>query len=412
MARRQTSDQHAWPTPRRLAALSCTTLVFVVSACAGDRTAGSTAGSSPSRNTTAGYAAQEHEVVTTSAHDWLLAGRTVKILLSEPVRPRSLPVVVYVPGLGESSAAGDRWRGAWAAAGYAVVSVQPLLEDEQAWNSELARDGEFKALGRERYSDTVTGQRLRSLQAILSEARRRSQSGEAGWARLDWDRAVIAGFDLGAYTAIALAEAPRQDVPGPTGLTKFRGVLALSPYASVPLRGRAAPGAIADLPLLAVTGDADGDPLGVVEASARKDRFFDRLQGPDRYFLLMAGLTHASLSGSTASERAAERHASSPTQDADAGDGSGGRQGRGRRVSSGGGSRPAKGRTVDGDAGPDLPAADTRARMEQAEQVTTAFLDAYLKNDVQAREWLAASVSSWLGSNGEMRRLRVPGQGG
>jgi hypothetical protein len=149
------------------------------------------------------YAPAEHESVRTSQSTWPLPERTVKVLLTVPAHPRSLPLVIYVPGLGESNGAGDRWRAAWSAAGYAVMSVQPLLEDETAWTSELARTGEFKSLAREHYGAAATSRRVRALEAIAAEARRRSRAGEEGWERIDWDRVAIAGFDLGAYTALA-----------------------------------------------------------------------------------------------------------------------------------------------------------------------------------------------------------------
>ena len=63
-----------------------------------------------------GYAPAAAPVLTT-AHDWLVENRAVGILLSEPAQPQQLPVVVYVPGLGEARGSGDRWRSAWSAAG-------------------------------------------------------------------------------------------------------------------------------------------------------------------------------------------------------------------------------------------------------------------------------------------------------
>ena len=80
-------------------------------------------------------------------HNWLISGQAVLLVLAEPGPPALVPLVIYLPGLGESGQAGERWRSAWASAGYAVLSVQPLAEDTAAWTSELARTGEFKALG-------------------------------------------------------------------------------------------------------------------------------------------------------------------------------------------------------------------------------------------------------------------------
>jgi hypothetical protein len=42
--------------------------------------------------------------------------------------------------------------------------------------------------------------------------------------------------------------------------------------------------------------------------------------------------------------------------------------------------------------------------MIAVQDVSTAFLDAYLKGDALAREWLAADAERWLGAAGELRR--------
>ena len=380
------------------AELSIALLLTVgLSACAGGP--GSRNGASPVQLPAGGYVSAALSPVATTTHDWLVDGRVINLLLSEPERPEKLPVIVYVPGLGESSGSGDRWRSTWSEAGYAVVSVQPILEDEMAWSSALARDGDFKALGRERYGADATRRRLDLLRSMLVEAERRSGLGEPGWGRIDWGHAAIAGFDLGAYTALSMLH-PGHKAAEPAEPVTFRAVIAVSPYASVSqLAGPERDG----LPVLVIGGDSDGDPLGIVEANEPSGRLLDRLQGPDRYVLWMAGLTHANLSGSAAADRAADRKSqASPVAEGDKG---GGR--RGRKGSSASGSKgPESSGRNDGevDVQPDLTAADARVRMEQAREVSAAFLDACLKHDARAKDWLTVSARSWLGANGELRR--------
>ncbi|MDQ2927389.1 MAG: hypothetical protein M3R22_04360 [Pseudomonadota bacterium] len=394
------------PTRRTLFTAVCATLSLCAGCAGGAAGASKEAAALSGRGNGSAYVEPEHDTVTTSAQTWLLAGRMTQLLLSEPSGSRHLPAVIYLPGLGESSAAGDVWRGAWSAAGYAVISVQPLHEDELAWQSELARNGEFKALAHERYAVAATRQRLAVIGDIANEALRRAHAGEAAWDRIDWNRVVIAGFDIGAYSAIAMARPTRQDDASPLGSVRLRAVLALSPYASVPSGADDALHHVFDIPLLAVTGDADGDPLGVVETGARSDRLLDRLQGPDQYLLLMAGLTHARLSGSASFDKIAESWASHSAPDAKSGvgDKGGGRSGRGRRATSGDTDRPVQGRDTGRSPDGDLSPAEARARMAQVVQVSTAFLDAYAKDDARARAWLATSASPWLGASGELRR--------
>lgn len=82
-----------------------------------------------------------------------------------------LPVVVYLPGIGQGSDAGQRWAAAWAQAGYAVLAVQPLEEDAAAWRSSLARSGEFRELGQLHYGDAMRAERLAALRACSRHCR-------------------------------------------------------------------------------------------------------------------------------------------------------------------------------------------------------------------------------------------------
>jgi hypothetical protein len=43
-------------------------------------------------------------------------------------------------------------------------------------------------------------------------------------------------------------------------------------------------------------------------------------------------------------------------------------------------------------------------RMIALEDVSTAFLDAYLRGDPLAREWLTRNAKQWLGAAGDLRR--------
>jgi len=43
-------------------------------------------------------------------------------------------------------------------------------------------------------------------------------------------------------------------------------------------------------------------------------------------------------------------------------------------------------------------------RMIAAQDISTAFLDAFVKDDPTARDWLAARAPRWLGDNGGLRQ--------
>jgi predicted dienelactone hydrolase len=357
-----------------------------------------------------GYASIDQGAVTTTASTWLVSGQAVRVVLTQPVRAGVMPVVVYLPGLGESSDSGEQWRTAWASAGYAVVSVQLLDDDASAWTSELARTGEFKALGRQRYAGVVMSRRVQLLADLVAEGRRRSLAGEAGWQRIDWNSMAIAGFDLGAYTAMAVAGEHVRDAEDTSHRVRVRAAVALSPYASV------AAGALdtryrdIQAPVMSVTSDVDGDALGLVEGAYLRGAPFTHMVGPDKYLLSLQGLPHAKLSGS-ADAKSAKAAADSTRRSQDAAGNSAGRDpGQHRRGGKQGGpgddSGPGSDRSASGD-GPGsvgLSPGALQLRVIAVQDISTAFLDAYLKDDRLAREWLDATAGRWLGTVGNLRR--------
>src|SRR5689334_5149627 len=82
-----------------------------------------------------GYRPLQHVEVASGVLPWRVDGEHVPIAWTAPSAGSGLPVVLYLPGLGEpAEAAGAAWRRAWAQAGYAVVLVQPLEDDATAWS--------------------------------------------------------------------------------------------------------------------------------------------------------------------------------------------------------------------------------------------------------------------------------------
>jgi dienelactone hydrolase len=224
-----------------------------------------------------------HEGATqTTAGLWQLPGGPVKTVLCGPQDSGTWPLVVYLPGLGEPSDAGERWRVAWASAGYMVLSVQALAEDASAWTSELARNGDFKALGQERFADSATRQRVGALLEVLAQARRNADAGP--WRRIDWNRIAVAGFDLGAHTAMAIAgeRVAGMDTPLRVRIPAIRAALALSPYAATKAE-LATRYADIRVPVLGVTGDLDTDPLGLLGDARVRTVPFEHMPGPGKY---------------------------------------------------------------------------------------------------------------------------------
>ncbi|MGY4828841.1 alpha/beta hydrolase family protein [Sphaerotilaceae bacterium SBD11-9] len=349
-----------------------------------------------------GYAAVEQTTVSNTELSWAVAGQTIKVALTLPERGMGVPLVLYLPGLGEPSEAGERWRSAWAGAGYAVMSVQPLKEDATAWSSDLARQGDFVSLGRQHYAATVMAERLRLLDQVLAEARRRAVAGERPWQRVAWDRVAIAGFGLGAYTAMAVAGERVMATDQPLTSVNVRAAIALSPYVSFSQGSLNTRYRGIRLPTLSVTGDADRDELGQADGPFLRTAAFNHMPADDKYLLSLRGLPHAAFSGSahTTGPRPERMEPSGPMsiESFDSGQRSVNRQRAGSGGQAGWLWREQPG------SSPPLSAQGLELGRIAIQHVSIAFLDAYVQDDSLAREWLATDAQRWMGRSGELRR--------
>ncbi|PZP33295.1 MAG: hypothetical protein DI603_07935 [Roseateles depolymerans] len=253
-------------------------------------------------------AARPEPMVAVQVQSAELDGRPLRLTRSAAT-PALAPLVVFLPGLGQDGDAGARWVAAWAGAGYAVLSLQPRAEDASAWRSELARQGEFRELGRLHQGEAAQHERLVALQHLLARLR---QAGVAPWNGLDWGQVVLAGYDLGAQTVLDWT-------PGPDGWQP-RAVVAISPPPMQPATR---------LPALIITSDLDADPLGLVTKPADRQRSFEALPAGQAWLLDLPGVSHAGLAGNQVSETWA-------AQDQHRGDSGGGGGGGGRRGQGGG----------------------------------------------------------------------------
>ncbi len=346
-----------------------------------------------------GYLADDQYGIATSFATWAIGQHSFDVALTVPVKPGMAPLVIYLPALGETRSSGEAWRTAWARSGYAVLSVQPLAEDARAWSSAAARSGDFAVLARNRYAAKAMAARFDALIEVLAEVARRRQWQEAPFDRIDVSHVAIAGFDLGAYTAMAVAGEKVGGSVMPKLPLPVAAVIALSPYAD--FSGAAFDVRYTDIigPVLCVTGDADADALGLVTSPSVRKAPFQYMPAGDKFLLTMADIRHATLSGGAVADEAGEAG-----HDA-AGQGDGASQDSGRRGRKGnrmGGDAGAAGRRgeIGGRASPTSLAMGVAA----IQAVTTAFLDAYVRKDPIAREWLAKDAPRWLEDRGEIKK--------
>lgn len=280
-----------------------------------------------------------------------LQGRRVTVTRSA-FATGALPVVVYLPGIGQEGDAGQRWAAAWAQAGYAVLGMQPLAEDAAAWRSPLARTGEFRALGELHYGDALRTERLQALRRILAALQ--AQPAVAG-VTPDWQHAAVAGYETGAQTAL--------DLGGDASGWRPQAVIAISPPPMDAPAGETA--------ALLVTGDNDGDALGLVTRPAERRRAFDGLRPGAGWLLAVPGASHAALAGTLAPEG---WHAQDQHRGGEAMSG-------GRRGGMGSGGQGAHGPAGGAPRGPRSGSATEAAQadLQEALRLSTVFLDAQLR---------------------------------
>lgn len=355
-----------------------------------------------------GYLTDDHYNVVTTFVSWVIGEQKFDIVFTVPAKQGTFPLLIYLPALGEKRNAGESLRTAWAQGGYAVMSVQPLAEDANAWSSERARTGDFTVLARDRYSAQAMTARLEALNLALAELGHHPHS-DAPLDRIDLTRAAVVGYDLGAYTAMIIAGENLRGVNKPAFPVLIKAVVALSPYSG--FSGAAFADRYAGIKgaVLSVTSDSDIDALGMVTSPSVRKAPFQYMPAGDKYLLTLSDISHAVIGGGNVDEVNEQGHrfgnSGSGGSDEPQGGGTGKHSGR-RGHGNGGGN----GQTHD-DGQEDLPAfGGTLSPTSRAigltaiQGVTTAFLDAYVKNDSFAQEWLDKDSRRWLGERGEIQK--------
>jgi dienelactone hydrolase len=324
-----------------------------------------------------------------------------RISIVQPNREGRYPLVVYLPGLGESSDAGADLRNAWAKSGYVVLSLQALKDDENVWSSEAARNADFAYIRHERYSPQVVSERLNILTKVIEYLKQHVASGDPRLQHMDLSHIAIIGFDIGANSAMLVAGEEAPNIPVPGWAVSVSVVIALSPYADFSGSAFEVRYRNINSPVLSITSDADADVHGGVTPSLHQAPF-QYMPPVNKYLLLLNGASHSVIGdGDPAKLDGTEGDSNSPhTKSGSNSEGSGnGRSNHhGKRNSNGGvdSGSPSK---QDGGSSP-----TQRAMMEVIiEQVTTAFLNAHIKNDQLSLAWLKNDAQPWIDKLGQLR---------
>ncbi len=338
--------------------------------------------------------------------EWQVAGKVVEVSWMAPEQASGVPLILYLPGLGEGSRAGAQWRRAWAEAGYAVLSVQPQGYGREVYSSPEAQAGVFRSLARRSFAEDALAARIAVLDQVLAELQARARAGEPSLAGVDWQRLVVAGFDLGAQTAAALAGERAAGAAAAVGWQPKAAIL-LSPYVAEAADSERF-GRIG-APLLAVTGPRDEDPFGWVEPPARRQQLWQGMQVSGSYQLVASEASHRLLSGSFESrpgpgggpEGGPPEGGKPAAGGRGPGAGGPGRGGPGRGGEGAGpGGRPA-GRGEGAGGGGQLGHPRQMARLQA---LSLAFLDARVRDAAPARQWLERDAARWLEETGRLER--------
>jgi dienelactone hydrolase len=348
-----------------------------------------------------GYRAPRHFSVRSEQIEWSTPDATVISTLTWPQATGPFPLVIYLPGLGQSASTQSAWTRAWAEAGYAVLSTQPLDDDASAWSSPLAHSGDFGAVARRRFAAAVLARRLGRLGAELDGIRRGASQPAA--AAIDWSRVALAGFDLGAYTAMAAAG---EAVPGVAPIRlpiDARAVIALSPFLDADAAARPERFATVAAPVLWVSGRNDVDGYGLSPEPLSRRSAFDALAGPARFLLWLTDGTHRQVGGELVAEPTIEAVPTRPTHP--------------RRPNGPGDeddedallSRGDRGASTSGTSRAAWVAGSSQLMTQRAiglatvRAVTIAFLDAFLRDEAPAREWLQGQAPRWVAPGAMLR---------
>lgn len=322
------------------------------------------------------YQAPQHDLSQGWDAEFKVAEQQVQVSWLAPASTQSnMPLVVYFPGLGEGARAGLQWRRAWAEAGYAVVSIQPVQYGRGIYSSSEAQVGIFRAIAQRAYSEAALKNRITVVQQVLNQLRARSQANDPQLAGVDWQNVAVAGYDLGAQTAAALA--------GDSMLKEWRprAVILLSPYI--------APGGAAarvDTPLLSVTGPNDEDPFSWVDSAERRQAVWQGNSLPGSYQLIAKSAQHQLFSGSL-------DQLPGPNGGGGKGPGAGGPPGGGG--GEGAKRRPRLDAKGHGQGGQSWFNAQQVANVQS---VSTAFLDLSLRHLAEAKVWLSKDAAEAIGS--------------
>jgi predicted dienelactone hydrolase len=301
--------------------------------------------------------------VKTVLLDWNDADRdrAVPVRIYYPdVREGKFPVIIFSHGVG-GSRDGYAYLGEyWAGFGYVCIHLQHAGSDDAVWR-DLPPSEVIPALRKATVLPENVLNRPLDVRFAIDQLEKLGKDDPLFKGRLDLDHIGMAGHSFGAFTALAVAGEVFTSPRGARLAWPDRRVKAAIAMSESPPRDpRQWDHAFAKIaiPFLHMTGTIDDSPMGESKAADRRVPFDHIPAVADQYLIVLQGGDHMVFSGRSQ------------------------------------GSNPM--------AGTGNPAMDPTFQV-LIQQSTTAFWDAYLKSDENAKKWLGdGGCKTMLGQNADL----------
>jgi predicted dienelactone hydrolase len=216
--------------------------------------------------------------------------RDIPLRVYLPAAAGKAPVVLFSHGLGGSRENSPYLGQHWGARGLVVVYLQHPGSDEDVWK-DRPRAERLAALQREASVENFR-LRVQDVKAVLDQLERWNESsGHPLAGRLDLARAGMSGHSFGAVTTQAVSGESYPLVGTRFTDGRIRAALAMSP--SVPRQGDPAEAfGKVEIPWMLMTGTSDVAPIGNADVASRL-RVFPSLPAGGKYELVLADAEHS-----------------------------------------------------------------------------------------------------------------------
>ena len=222
--------------------------------------------------------------VRTASFDWRDDQRQrdvpVKVYLPTGRAPEAgWPLIVFSHGLGGSRDGYEYVGRRWASHGYVVIHPQHAGSDEAVWRGKPPAQVNAALLAAVRDPRNAL-ERPRDVSFVIDRAL--GMNGNAPWGSINPDRIGVGGHSFGAFTALATVGASAQTPMGRLSLRdpRIKAAVAMSaPVAPRQKDDREAFGSVA-VPVLHMTGDSDNSAIGDTPAADRRVPFDQATKAP------------------------------------------------------------------------------------------------------------------------------------